>query len=65
MKKYYKRILKFYAKHPIYANAIHVLGGMGLGIMLARPLDGGHPMRWGVAFLVLSVAGHWWAATND
>ena len=63
MKKYYRRMLKYYTKHPMYADTIHVLGGIGFGIILARPLACEHPVRWGVAFLVLSLAGHWWAAT--
>ena len=52
-------MLKYYTKHPMYADTIHVLGGIGFGIILARPLAGEHPVRWGVAFLVLSLAGHW------
>lgn len=64
MKKIYKRIMKYYAKHQIYADAIHVLGGIGIGILLARPMAGDHPVRWGITFIVLSLAGHWWAATH-
>ncbi|MFZ5845423.1 MAG: hypothetical protein ACOY0S_03070 [Patescibacteria group bacterium] len=62
MEKYYKRALKYLGQHPHYNAFIHVLAGMGLGFLLTYPVAGTHPVRWGVAFLVISLLGHLWAA---
>jgi len=40
---------------------VHVLGGIGIGFLLAYPVAGVHPVRWGLLFLGLSIAGHVWA----
>lgn len=52
------RIVKYMSKHPHYNAGVHWLGGIGLGFLLAYPLAGQHPVRWGVAFLALSLLGH-------
>ncbi|MBI3385461.1 hypothetical protein HY031_00030 [Candidatus Gottesmanbacteria bacterium] len=64
MTKYYKRAMKYFEKHPNTNSFIHVIGGIGIGFLLTYPLAGSHPVRWGIAFLVLSVLGHVWAATQ-
>ncbi len=50
--------MNYMAKHPYYNGVVHVLGGIGIGFLLAYPLTGTHPVRWGVAFLILSLLGH-------
>ncbi len=56
--------MKYFEKHPNTNSFIHVIGGIGIGFLLTYPLAGSHPVRWGIAFLVLSVLGHVWAATQ-
>ncbi len=53
-----KKVMAFAKKHPAYIGTIHALGGIGIGILIASPIAGVHPIRWGVAFLVLSILGH-------
>ncbi len=49
------------SKYPQYNAIVHALGGIGIGFLLAYPLAGSHPVRWGLAFLGLSILGHLWA----
>ncbi len=60
-KKYEGRAMKYFGKYPNYNALIHVIGGIGIGFLLTYPLAGSHPIRWGVAFIILSIVGHWWA----
>ena len=52
----FKSVIKYYSKHPIYAGFVHLFIGLGLGILIARPL-GVHPVRYGVAFLAIGIVG--------
>lgn len=54
----YRKLLAYFEKHPLHNAVIHLVGGMGLGILLTYPLVGRHPLRWGVALIVLAVCGH-------
>lgn len=51
----------FLKKNPTYNAVIHALGGVGVGILIASPVAGTHPVRWGVAFLAISLLGHIYA----
>ncbi len=53
-----KKVMTFAKKHPAYIGTIHALGGIGIGILIASPIAGIHPVRWGIAFLGLSILGH-------
>ncbi len=53
-----KKALAFAKKHPAYIATIHAIGGIGIGIMIASPIAGVHPIRWGIAFLIISLLGH-------
>lgn len=53
-----KKVMVFAKKHPVYIATIHAIGGIGIGILIASPLAGIHPVRWGLAFIVLSILGH-------
>jgi len=55
-------MMKYFSKHLPYALSVHMLGGIGAGIIFARPLAGDHPVRWGAGLLIISLAGHVWAA---
>lgn len=65
MTKVFKRGMKYFSKHLMFADAMHAAGGLGVGIMIARPFDGGHPIRWGLAFLAVAILGHVWALTHS
>ncbi len=54
----WKQIMKYFGKHVTYNSVIHAIGGMGVGIILARPMAGDHPIRWGVTLIVISILGH-------
>jgi len=44
---------------PQCSNAfVNILIGIGLGILLSRPLALDHPVRWGVGFLVAGLLGY-------
>ncbi len=61
MMKYMKHLKKALAvakKHPAYVATIHAIGGVGIGILIASPVAGNHPIRWGAAFILISLVGH-------
>jgi F0F1-type ATP synthase assembly protein I len=59
----YQKLLKYYGKHPLYAIIVNVLIGIGLGILISRPL-GVHPLRYGIGFLLIGGLGKLYALTN-
>ncbi len=60
--KYYKKITAYFSKHVKYNSVVHAIGGIGIGFLLALPLAFPHPVRWGLALLVISLLGHLYAA---
>lgn len=56
--KQYKKVRTYLAKHVNYNSLVHVIGGIGIGILIASPFTFPHPVRWGVALIVLSLLGH-------
>jgi hypothetical protein len=44
---------------------VNILSGIGIGILLSRPLAGDHPLRWGLAILALSLLGHLYYLAMD
>lgn len=54
----WKTVERYFQKHVHYNSVVHVIGGVGIGIMMARPLFGAHPVRWGVILLLISLLGH-------
>lgn len=57
---YLKKAEKYFAKHTWYNGFVHVLAGMGIGILITYPVAGSHPVRWGLALLGLAILGHLW-----
>lgn len=53
----HKAITAYFKKHVLYNSAVHVLGGIGVGILIARPYIV-NPVRWGVGLLVISLVAH-------
>ncbi len=62
--KYVKTAMKYFGKHPDFNGLTHILMGLGFGALLTYPLFGAHPVRYGLVFLALGVAGHIWAMTR-
>lgn len=60
----FKQSEKYFSKHPTYNALVHALGGVGIGILITYPFVGVHPVRWGVAFLLLSLLGHIYPAVG-
>ncbi len=58
--KQIKKLEKYFSKHVWYGNFVHVLAGVGIGILITYPLAGVHPIRWGLALLGLGILGHFW-----
>lgn len=56
-----KKATAYIKKHPVYNSIIHAIGGIGIGIIIASPIAGIHPIRWGIAFLIVSLLGHIYA----
>ncbi|MBI1864007.1 hypothetical protein HYS03_02240 [Candidatus Woesebacteria bacterium] len=54
----YKKVMKYFEKHPIYNSTVHVVAGVGIGILITYPYVGAHPVRWGLSLLTLGVLGH-------
>ena len=52
------KIMKYFSKHAMYNSLVYLIGGIGAGIIIARPFDGAHPVRLGLILLGLAVAGH-------
>ena len=61
MSKSLKKAVKYMKDNPVYHASVHSIGGIGVGILVAGPLAGVHPVRWGVAFVVVAVLGHLYA----
>lgn len=62
--QYINKAKKYFAGHVLFNGATHILAGIGIGLLIARPLAGVHPVRWGLAFLGIGIVGHLWAATQ-
>ncbi len=58
-----KNAEKYFRQHPMYNSTIHAIGGIGIGILITYPFVGAHPVRWGVALLILSLLGHLYPLT--
>ena len=58
-----QKLLKYYSKHPIYAIFVNLIIGLGLGILISRPM-GTHPLRLGIALLVIGALGKLYPLVN-
>jgi len=50
--------MKYFSKHVMFNSMVHLVGGVGLGFLLANPVAMPHPIRWGVGLIAVSLAGH-------
>ncbi len=58
-----KKVYDYYSKHVKYNSIVHVVGGIGIGILLTHPLADPHTMRWGLGLLALGILGHLYPLT--
>ncbi|MBI4039735.1 hypothetical protein HY389_00065 [Candidatus Daviesbacteria bacterium] len=56
-----KRINTYFSKHIRYSSAVHLIIGIGIGTLLANPVFNPHPLRWGIALIVVGLVGHLYA----
>ncbi|MCL6096843.1 MAG: hypothetical protein M1444_04165 [Patescibacteria group bacterium] len=50
-----KRIEKYFAKHVYFNTLTHLIGGIGIGALITNGFLNPHPLRYGVALLVLAL----------
>jgi hypothetical protein len=48
----------YFKRHPAYNSLVHLIIGLGIGILIAHPIVDPHPMRWGLGLILLGVIGH-------
>ena len=56
-----KKAMRFMKKHPTYTASIHAIGGVGIGMLIASPLAGVYPFRFGIVFIIIAALGHIYA----
>lgn len=59
--KYRKTAISYFSKHVEFNAAVHAVGGIGVGILIAGPMANPHPVRWAAVFLIISLVGHLYA----
>lgn len=59
---YRKHAIAFFAKHVEYNALVHVLGGIGLGVLIAG-LMFPNQVEWALGLLALSILGHLYTLT--
>ena len=59
---YRKRAINFFSKHVEYNAFVHVLGGIGLGIIVAG-FTFPNQIVWALGLLLLSIVGHLYTIT--
>lgn len=52
------KVKKYFREHESYNAVVHVIAGIGIGVLITYPLVVTHPVRWGVTLLVIAVLGH-------
>lgn len=62
-KKDFNKIRKYFEENPDYNGVIHILAGIGIGILITYPLIGEHPVRWSIIFLTAALVGHLYPIT--
>ena len=54
----YSRATKYFSKYPTFNSLVHFSGGVAIGILIARPFDGGHPLQLAAIFGAIALIGH-------
>ena len=53
-----KKIYSYFGKHVMYNSMVHVVAGMGIGVLLVSPVFEMHTVRWGIVLLGVGILGH-------
>ncbi len=53
-----KKINKYLGQHVFYNALVNMIAGIGIGILITYPFVGIHPMRWGIALIIIGLAGN-------
>jgi hypothetical protein len=53
-----QKIKKYMVKHPMYNAINHFLAGLGVGSLLVHPFFDPHPVKYGLALIVIAILGH-------
>lgn len=56
-----KKIEKYFSKHIYFNSLMHLVGGMGIGILITHPYIDPNPVRWGALLLAVAILGHAYA----
>lgn len=51
-------MMNYFSKHVWYTSIVHAIAGVGLGIIIARPIDASHPVKLGLILLTVATLGH-------
>lgn len=54
----YRQFDKYFAKHVTYNSIVHLIIGIGVGLLITHPLADPHPVRWGLVFLSVGIVAH-------
>ena len=58
-----KAVSKYFKAHSMYNSLVHLITGVGVGIMLTFPYFSTHPVRWGLGLVVVGLVGHLYPLT--
>jgi hypothetical protein len=58
-----KKTMKYMEKYPMYNSLVHAVGGIGVGVLIARDVAGEHPVRFGLVLITLALLGHLYPMT--
>lgn len=50
--------MKYFSKYPMFNAVVHLSGGIAVGVLLARPFDGGHPLQLAAIFAAIALVGY-------
>jgi hypothetical protein len=61
--KYRKKAIAYFGRHVEFNALTHLIGGIGLGIVIAAPLANPHPLRWALILLAIGIFCHIYAVS--
>lgn len=59
--RYRKKAIAYFGHHVEFNALTHLIGGIGLGIVIAAPLAYPHPLRWALILLAIGICCHIYA----
>ena len=58
LQKSLKKMETFFKRHAAWNAVAHFMIGIGVGFLLSHPTGGIHPVRWGIAFVIVGTLIH-------